>query len=97
LEARLDQSLQRCYHSSQNRRLANHLLRERDALFTFLNCPGLEATNWRAEHYFAEHYFNGKFLHEEISSQIEENPEPSTACLTQHHCHLASESHMTTH
>jgi transposase len=49
LEARLDQSLQRCYRSSQNRRLANHLLRERDALFTFLNCPGLEATNWRAE------------------------------------------------
>ena len=29
--------------------LANHLLRERDALFTFLSCPGLEATNWRAE------------------------------------------------
>ena len=29
--------------------MANHLLRERDALFTFLNCPGLEATNWRAE------------------------------------------------
>ena len=49
LEARLDQSLQRCYRSPQNRRLANHLLRERDALFTFLNCPGLEATNWRAE------------------------------------------------
>lgn len=49
LEARLDRSLQRCYRSSRNRRLANHLLRERDALFTFLNCPGLEATNWRAE------------------------------------------------
>lgn len=49
LEARLDQSLQRCDRSSQNRRLANHLLRERDALFAFLNCPGLEATNWRAE------------------------------------------------
>jgi transposase len=28
---------------------SRHLLRERDALFTFLNCPGLEATNWRAE------------------------------------------------
>jgi hypothetical protein len=27
----------------------NHLLRERNALFTFLNCPGLESTNWRAE------------------------------------------------
>ena len=34
---------------AQNRRLANHLLREREALCTFLDCPGLEATNWRAE------------------------------------------------
>ncbi len=49
LEARLDRSLQRSYRSPRNRRLANHLVRERDALFTFLNCPGLEATNWRAE------------------------------------------------
>jgi transposase len=49
LEARLDRSLQRRYRSPRNQRLANHLLRERDALFTFLNCPGLEATNWRAE------------------------------------------------
>ncbi len=49
LEARLDRRLQRHYRSPRNRRLANHLLRERDALFTFLNCPGLEATNWRAE------------------------------------------------
>jgi len=49
LEARLDRSLQRRYRSPGNQRLANHLLRERDALFTFLICPGLEATNWRAE------------------------------------------------
>jgi transposase len=49
LEARLDRTLQRRFCSPQNRRLANHLLREREALFTFLNCPGLEATNWRAE------------------------------------------------
>lgn len=49
LEARLDRSLQRSYCSPLNRRLACHLVRERDALFTFLNCPGLEATNWRAE------------------------------------------------
>jgi hypothetical protein len=39
----------RSNRSAQNRRLANHLLRERDALFTLLRCPGLEATNWRAE------------------------------------------------
>jgi hypothetical protein len=49
LETRLDGMLERRLRSPQNRRLANHLLREREALFTFLNCPGLEATNWRAE------------------------------------------------
>jgi transposase len=35
LEARLDRTLQRRFRSPQNRRLANHLLREREALFTF--------------------------------------------------------------
>jgi transposase len=33
-----------------NRRLLAHLARERDALFTFLARPGVQATNWRAEH-----------------------------------------------
>jgi hypothetical protein len=36
LEVRMDRTLERRYRSPQNRRLANHLLRERDALFTFL-------------------------------------------------------------
>jgi len=49
LEARLDRELKRSYRSPQNQRLANHLRRERDAMFTFLYCPGLEATNYRAE------------------------------------------------
>jgi transposase len=49
LEVRMDGTLERRCRSPQNRRLANHLLRERNALFTFLSCPGLEATNWRAE------------------------------------------------
>lgn len=49
LEARLDRALERRYRSQENQRLANHLLKERDAIFTFLNCPGLDATNWRAE------------------------------------------------
>jgi transposase len=49
LGARLDRSLEGRYRSMRNQRLANHLWRERDALFTFLICPGLEATNWRAE------------------------------------------------
>jgi transposase len=33
-----------------NRRLLDHLGRERDALFTFLAQPEVQATNWRAEH-----------------------------------------------
>jgi Transposase IS66 family len=49
LEARLDRTLQRSFPLPQNRRRANHPLREREALFTFLDCPGLEATNRRAE------------------------------------------------
>lgn len=49
LEARLDRTLNRNYRSVANRRLANHLRRERNAIFTFLSCPGLEATNYRAE------------------------------------------------
>lgn len=49
LETQLDRELERPWRSPANRRLANHLARERTALFTFLYCPGLEATNWRAE------------------------------------------------
>jgi transposase len=32
-----------------NRRLLDHLAREREHLFTFLRIPGVQATNWRAE------------------------------------------------
>ena len=49
LEARMDRLLCVPRRAPQNQRLARHLERERDALFTFLYCPGLEATNWRAE------------------------------------------------
>ena len=49
LEAQMDRLLLRPHRAPRNRRLANHLRRERDALFTFLYCPSLEATNWRAE------------------------------------------------
>jgi transposase len=37
-----------CY--APNRKLLAHLGRERDALFTFLVIPEVQATNWRAEH-----------------------------------------------
>ena len=49
LEARLDRALDKSYRWPANQRLANHLLRERQAIFTFLYCPGLDATNYRAE------------------------------------------------
>jgi Transposase IS66 family len=49
LEAELDRLLVRFYRDSANRRLAKHLIRERPYLFTFLYCPGLDATNNAAE------------------------------------------------
>ena len=45
LEAELDRLLARTFQDSANRRLAKHLRRERPYLFTFLYCPGLDATN----------------------------------------------------
>ena len=48
-EARLDRVLESSYRSAANERLANHLRRERDAIFTVLYCEGLDATDWRAE------------------------------------------------
>lgn len=49
LEAKLDRMLEKHYHHPANRRLAHHLEHERPYLFTFLHCPGLEATNHEAE------------------------------------------------
>jgi len=49
LECRLDRLLARPYRSEGNRRLAQHLRHEQAHLFTFLRCPGLEATNNAAE------------------------------------------------
>jgi transposase len=49
LETRLDRLLAVCYRWPANERFANHLWRERNCLFTFLYCPGLDATNYRAE------------------------------------------------
>jgi transposase len=45
LESKLDRLLARTYRDPANRRLAKHLRHERPYLFTFLYCPGLEATN----------------------------------------------------
>lgn len=49
LEARRDRLLEWKPADDENRRLVQHLRNERDALFTFLRHPGVEATNWRAE------------------------------------------------
>ena len=45
LEAKLDRVLAHPGRDAANRRFAKHLLHERPYLFTFLYCPGLEATN----------------------------------------------------
>jgi len=49
LQARLERAWQPRFRWPANERLANHLYRQRAALFTFLRRPGTEATNWRAE------------------------------------------------
>jgi transposase len=49
LEAQLDRLLEKPYRDPANRRLAKHLEHERPFLFTFLYCPGLDATNHEAE------------------------------------------------
>jgi transposase len=45
LEAKLDRMLETRYRNPANHRLAKHLLHEQPWLFTFLYCPGLDATN----------------------------------------------------
>jgi transposase len=45
LEAKLDRMLETRYRNPANQRLARHLIHEQPWLFTFLHCPGLDATN----------------------------------------------------
>jgi len=49
LEAKLDRMLETRRRNPANHRLARHLEHERLWLFTFLHCPGLDATNNAAE------------------------------------------------
>src|SRR6516164_640123 len=49
LEAKLDRMLETRRRNPANRRLARHLEHELLWLFTFLHCPGLDATNHAAE------------------------------------------------
>jgi transposase len=49
LEAAIDRLVAGATRYPPNRRLLDHLARERDHLFTFLRAPGVQATNWRAE------------------------------------------------
>jgi transposase len=49
LGKRLDRLLYRTRANPANERLAKHLYGHRDQLLTFLEHPGLDATNWRAE------------------------------------------------
>jgi transposase len=50
LEARRDRLLDWQPSVAENARLVKHLRNERDALFTYLKAPDVQATNWRAEH-----------------------------------------------
>ena len=50
LNKRLDRLLHWTRANPDNERLAAHLAKHYDQLFTFLNHPGIDATNWRAEH-----------------------------------------------
>lgn len=49
LEAALDRLLGKTYRAAANQRLAKHLGHEQPWLFTFLHCPGIDATNNAAE------------------------------------------------
>jgi transposase len=49
LESRLEELLLAPYRDPANRRLADHVYEHRDQLFTFLDEPGIPATNWRGE------------------------------------------------
>jgi transposase len=49
LRGRLDRLLRWTRTDADNERLAKHLAKHRDQLFTFLTAPGIDATNWRAE------------------------------------------------
>ena len=49
LAAEMERLLSRPWKNAANRRLEKHLRRQQPYLFTFLHCPGVEATNNRAE------------------------------------------------
>jgi len=49
LQVRLDKLLAGSPTHDPNRKLLKHLATERENLFTFLDIPGVQATNWRAE------------------------------------------------
>ena len=49
LLVRLMDLLNQNYKQEANERLANHLFKHRDQIFTFLYYQGVDATNWRAE------------------------------------------------
>jgi transposase len=49
MESAMDLLLSKTYRTEANRRLAKHLRHEQPWLFTFLHCPGIDATNNAAE------------------------------------------------
>jgi transposase len=49
LSERIELLGEQAHPHDECRKLVKHLLNERDALFTFLTHPNIDATNWRAE------------------------------------------------
>jgi len=49
LAERVEMLADDAHPDNENRKLVAHLYAEKDALFTFLTHPGVDATNWRAE------------------------------------------------
>lgn len=49
LEWDLDELITKRFSNDENRKLAAHIILHRDAIFTYLDHPELEATNWPAE------------------------------------------------
>jgi transposase len=101
LGARLDKLLAGSPTHDPNRKLLGHLANEREHLLTFLDTPGVQATNWRAEqairpavvnrkHWGGNRTWNGALTQQALMSVIrtarQQNTDP-IALLTdlQHH------------
>jgi transposase len=78
LESLLERLLNRRLSASQNRRFAKHLAHERPWIFSFLRCPGLDATNNVAERAMRPAVIARKDLGRAIALQTARQPNRSS-------------------